>query len=110
MNSFLIKSRTTTTIKCSSDKTKTETPVTVARKAFEKKRSVSLKENANKLLAIATADWTEIKTFAQELDQIHKKEINEFVQQIKTHITKDNTTQDDVTSDKNIFLTKDLDI
>ena len=50
--------------------------IVAARKLFENKRLVSLKENVNKLILIATADTKEISDFVKELDELHKKELN----------------------------------
>jgi hypothetical protein len=50
--------------------------IVAARKLFEKKRLVSLKDNFNKLILIATADTKEITDFVKELDELHKKELN----------------------------------
>ena len=50
--------------------------IVAARKLFESKRLVSLKENVNKLILIATADTKEISDFVKELDELHKKELN----------------------------------
>lgn len=50
--------------------------IVAARKLFESKRLVSLKENVNKLILIATADTKEISDFIKELDELHKKELN----------------------------------
>lgn len=51
-------------------------PINEARKAFEKRRLVSLKENFSKLVMIATADGKELSDFAKELDELHKKEFS----------------------------------
>ena len=53
---------------------KPPSPIQESRKAFEKRRLVSLKENFSKLVMIATADAKELTDFAKELDELHKKE------------------------------------
>lgn len=53
---------------------KPPSPINEARKAFEKRRLVSLKENFSKLVMIATSDGKELSDFAKELDELHKKE------------------------------------
>lgn len=62
-------------VQCCTDK-KPPNPVQKARKTFEKKRGDSLKENVNKLIAIANKDIKEYGDFIKELDEIHKKELN----------------------------------
>ena len=54
---------------------KPDTPIVSARKTFEKKRMTSMKENFNKLVAIATSDTKELVDFVKELDELHKKEL-----------------------------------
>lgn len=46
-----------------------------ARRSFEKRRLVSVKENFNKLVMIATADVKELSDFLKELDDAHKREL-----------------------------------
>lgn len=46
-----------------------------ARKAFEKRRLVSVKENFNKLVMIATSDVKELTDFLKEIDEAHKQEL-----------------------------------
>jgi hypothetical protein len=64
------------TFRCYASAEKKENNIVAARKLFEAKRSVSLKENVNKLIQIATADSKEVNDFLKELDVLHKKEIN----------------------------------
>ncbi len=72
---------------------KPESPIQLARKAFEKKRITSLKENINKLVMIATADTKEVVEFIKELDELHKKEL--MPNAVK---------ETDVQQEENIFL------
>jgi hypothetical protein len=58
---------------CVASSKKPDNPVVAARKAFEKRRMTSVKENFNKLVVIATADAKEVTDFLKELDEIHKK-------------------------------------
>lgn len=76
---------------------KTESPILRARKAFETKRMVSLKENLNKIVAIATADVKELTDFVKELDELHKKEL------MPSKYSKAEDTSEDQT-DENIFV------
>lgn len=52
---------------------KPDSTIVQARQRFEKKRMVSLKENFNKLMMIATADTKELVDFIKELDDLHKE-------------------------------------
>ena len=76
---------------------KPDTPVVTARKAFEKKRMVSLKDNINKLVAIANADTKEVTDFLKELDQLHKKELMPASSDTRSN-------DSDADSDENIFI------
>lgn len=77
---------------------KTESPIFRARKAFENKRMVSLKENLNKIVAIATADVKELTDFVKELDELHKKEL------MPGKAKRDETVADEDQNDENIFV------
>jgi len=104
---MLRNSRTMVRPKCSTEKT--ETPISISRKQFEKKRSESLKDNVNKLLAIASNDVKEYSAFFKELDEIHKKELEQFADKLKDKFsksTKSNVTVVEV-DDENIFIDKD---
>lgn len=57
-------------------------PIQESRKAFEKRRLVSLKENFSKLVMIASADAKELTDFAKELDELHKKEFSAFFDKV----------------------------
>lgn len=43
-----------------------------ARKRFEKERTVTIKDNFNKVLGIANVEVKEVGGFLKELDQLHK--------------------------------------
>lgn len=74
MQSLLIpKSRIVCKCYASKDQ-KTENAITIARKAFEKKRAVNAKENLNKVLLVADTDLKEYYNFFKELEEIHRKE------------------------------------
>jgi len=72
-----LATRSTRSTKCrASGDNSPKNNIVAARKLFESKRLVSLKENVNKLILIATADTKEISDFVKELDELHKKELN----------------------------------
>lgn len=79
---------------------KADNPIINARKAFEKKRMTSLKENFNKLVTIATADSKEVVDFVKELDELHKKEIEKFMDKMPKTVGSSNENE----SKENIFL------
>lgn len=83
---------------CVASAKKTESPIVRARKTFETKRMVSLKENLNKIVAIATADVKELTDFVKELDDLHKKELMPG----KSKTTDESVAEEDQ-SDENIF-------
>ena len=76
---------------------KPDSPIQLARKAYEKKRMVSLKENINKLITIATADTKEVVEFIKELDELHKKEL-------MPNAVKETTVSEEQQDEENIFL------
>lgn len=86
-------------VRCSSEKK--DSAVTVARKAFEKKRAKSVKENFNKLLVVANSDVKEIGDFLKELDEIHKKEMSVLFDKVKTKVNVQE--EDEENDDTNIF-------
>ena len=71
------KSRTLFVPVCESKKPK-ENPINASRKAFEKKRGVTLKENVNALLKIANTDIKESGDFIKNLDELHKQALKEI--------------------------------
>lgn len=79
------------------EKPKKANPIVDARKAFEKKRLVSVKENFNKLVMIASSDVKELGDFIKELDEIHRKEL----------FPADRSSKGD--ADENIFLDQEVD-
>ena len=85
-------------LKCLATSQKPQNNITVARKAFESRRFISVKENFNKLVLIATSDTKEISDFMKELDLLHKKHFE------KTPTTPTTSTTDESSSDENIFL------
>ena len=108
MNSLLIKSsRVTIKPLCSSEKK--INPVSVTRKNFEKTRSESLKENFNKLIVIASSDIKEYSDFFKELDEIHKKELSQFADNLKQNFSKSNSSSSSVKviDEENIFVDKE---
>jgi len=72
----MLFARKSVTCRASSKDNAPKNHIVAARKLFESKRLVSLKENVNKLILIATADTKEISDFVKELDELHKKELN----------------------------------
>jgi hypothetical protein len=70
-----IKKTNMYTRKITCEANKPDSPIQTARKTFEKKRQITLKENINKLVTIATADTKELNEFLKELDVLHKKEL-----------------------------------
>ena len=92
---MMLLRRTGLNIQCCQKK---ENPVQKARKIFEKKRGDSLKENVNKLVAIANKDIKEYGDFIKELDEIHKKELKKDKKPTNTD------SMDE--SGENIFLEK----
>jgi len=85
MQALLLKSRTSLTITCA--KKKDDSPMHIARKNFEKKRTVGLKENVNKLLQIANADAKVYGDFFHELDAIHKKAIADWTESVQEKLS-----------------------
>lgn len=77
---------------CVATSQKPQNNIAAARKAFEKRRLASVKENFNKLVLIATSDTKEISDFVKELDELHKKHFDRT------------TPQNDESRDDNIFL------
>ena len=71
----LIRNRTLFVPVCESKRPK-ENPINSSRKAFEKKRNLTLKENVNVLLKIANIDIKEYGDFIKELDELHKNELS----------------------------------
>ena len=63
---------------CVASSQKPQNSIAAARKAFEKRRTSSVKENFNKLVLIATSDTKEITDFMKELDELHKKQFESF--------------------------------
>jgi uncharacterized membrane protein YjjP (DUF1212 family) len=108
MNTILLRSRTTTKISCSSEKK--ESSISISRKQFEKKRNISLKENVNKLLIIASSDLKEYSDFFKELDEIHKKEINKIIDKVKNKSSESSIIEESIEDSddyQNIFINKD---
>ena len=70
-------------VRCDAAASKPPSPVSVFRKGVESKRSVMLKDNYNKLLAIATADTKFLSDTLVALDAMHK----EMFEKIKTKTT-----------------------
>ncbi len=104
MQSLLIKSRTT--FKCFAAKDKKENPITVARKAFEKKRAVNAKENLNKVLRVADSDLKEYFNFFKELEEIHRKEFLELHDKMIAPVkkmTEQSVEEKDSEDEENIF-------
>lgn len=107
MQTIVMKSRAFIVPQCSSKKLN-EKSINAARKRFESKRAESLKDNANKLLAIANSDVKEYGSFLKELDELHKKELGAFVDKFKnrgpkTYDSKESTSD----SEENIFVDKE---
>ena len=110
MNFTIVRSRSAVVTPrcCASKKNETNqvNPVTVSRKRFEAKRGASLKENLNKLLVIANADIKEYGDFIKELDEIHKKEVNVFIDKVKTGGPASSTSSPE-DEGENIFVSKE---
>lgn len=85
---------------CVASAKKTESPIVRARKAFETKRMASLKENLNKIVAIATADVKELTDFVKELDDLHRKELMPG----KSKPIADESVAEEDQNDENIFV------
>ena len=83
---------------CVASAKKTESPIVRARKAFETKRMASLKENLNKIVAIATADVKELTDFVKELDDLHRKELMPGKSKTEESVV------DEDQNDENIFV------
>jgi alanyl-tRNA synthetase len=105
MHTLTIKSRVAFVPTCSS--AKKENPISSARKAFEKKRTASLKENVNNLLSIANSDIKEYSGFIKELDDLHKKEFQQVFDSLKTRLNKNNADLKESSDEENIFVDKD---
>lgn len=58
---------------------KSENPIVDARKRFEKKRNIVLKDNFNKIANIASSEVKDLKGFIDELDQLHRKEFDKLL-------------------------------
>jgi len=101
----------TSTVRCvaKASSNKPEHPITIARKSFEAKRSITLKENFNKLALLATADTKEISDFIKVIDELHRKEFEELRSKASQLFTKKNTTTSsrsgvETDDEENIFL------
>jgi hypothetical protein len=107
MNFTLVRSRSAVvTSRCCASKKNETNPVTVSRKRFEAKRGVSLKENLNKLLVIANADIKEYGDFIKDLDEIHKKEVNTFIDKVKAGGPSSSSSSSE-DEGENIFVSKE---
>jgi hypothetical protein len=108
MNFTLVRSRSAVvTSRCCASKKSETNPVSVSRKRFEAKRGVSLKENLNKLLVIANADIKEYGDFFKELDEIHKKEVNAFIDKVKAGGSSPASSSSSEDEGENIFVSKE---
>jgi hypothetical protein len=58
---------------------KSNNPIVDARKRFEQKRNIVLKDNFNKIANIASSEIKDLKGFIDELDQLHRKEFDKLV-------------------------------
>lgn len=94
---MLLTSRSRINIITRASADKKENPISIARKAYEAKRTVTAKENLNKLLMIASSDIKELNEFIKDLDDIHKKEMTEIVTKIQ------GKKKDEIVEDENIF-------
>ena len=119
MNSILIN-RTVVKVRCDSKSSSSQSNPTVKnisniRKEFEKTRSNTLKDNVNKLIAIARSDIKEYSDLFKELDDVHKESINNFINQVKNYVNdnksskktsgvKDSSDSTEESQDENIFL------
>ena len=66
--------------------------INVARKAFEKRRLASAKENFNKLMLIATSDTKDITDFVTELDKLHKERFESWMPAAKQEANNDESS------------------
>jgi hypothetical protein len=107
MYAVISRSRVAFAPACSAKKSN-ETPINVARKNFEKKRVSSLKENVNTLLTIANADVKQYTEFFKELDELHKKELKQFVDKVKSReVVASSSDIKETSEEDNIFLDKE---
>lgn len=97
---MILSRRALSCVACANGK-KVDTPIVNARKAFEAKRMSSLKENFNKMVAIANADAKELVDFVKELDELHKKEL------MPSSTSTSGKVDPEADSDENIFLNQD---
>jgi len=111
MNSVLLKNRTVLKVKCESNSSNNQVKnITNIRKEFEKSRSLILKDNVNKLLAIARSDVKEYSDLFKELDNVHKESINNFINQVKNYVNDNKYSKDEKKDDQsnkdeeNIFI------
>ena len=88
---------------CEDSNTSTN-PITNARKAFEKKRNVTLKQNVNTLLNIANSDLKECSVFLKQLDTLHKAEVDKIFKKMKPDTEEESTALVvEEADDENIF-------
>lgn len=78
---MLTLQRTRLTCKCSSSK---KEPKAIF-KEFHKKRTDTIKQNANHIVAISQKDLAEVNSFLKELDELHKAQFDGLKDIIKKH-------------------------
>ena len=102
----ILTTRSRIACRCSAANEAKENPINVARKAFEKKRAVNAKENLNKVLLIAKADFNEYITFFKGLEEIHREEFlvlhDKAIAPLKK-LTEQSTDEVAEETDENIF-------
>ncbi len=107
MQTIIISKSRMLTCRCHASAEKKENPITVARKAFEKKRAVNAKENLNKVIRVADADLKEYGNFFKELEEIHRKEFLSFHDKMIAPLKKTTDSSDEKVvaedEDENIF-------
>lgn len=72
-------------------------PIIDARVRFQAKRSVVLKENLSKFIAISTSEIKDVQVFIVELDQLHRKEVDKY-------FNKKTNDDESVVEPDNIFI------
>lgn len=87
-----------------------ENPINLAKKRFDNKRNVVLKDNLNKIVSIGNAELKDLNEFMKELDLLHRKEINDWFNKKDVSVSRSHVAEvvgsDDDENDENIFVSK----
>lgn len=76
------------------------------RKKVEAKRTITLKENLNKITTVATADMKFVSDTLKELDAIHKSMFEKYTKSSPTTTDTMESMTEEESTNENIFLEK----